>query len=67
MGRMALDIDHSREEGTHIVRMQLEPRTLDKHRAAHDLLMNAHHQKRFPGDLGLERMTLHAGRKTTQW
>lgn len=67
MGRLSLDIDHNREAATHVVRLQLEPATIDKHRAPHDLLMDRHHQVRWPGDKGLERMSYYDGKRTTVW
>lgn len=67
MGAPFLDIDLRREGGTHIVEMPAEPRTIDKWRSAWEMLTDYHHQQRWTGDTGLDRLAWYDGKSSPVW
>lgn len=54
MDRLQRDTDPGRA-ATHLIRLYCEPITVDKHRAVGSMLTHKDQQRRYPGDLGLER------------
>lgn len=66
MDRMTRDTDPGRE-GTHVIRLYCEPRTVDKHRAIGSMLTHKDQQRRYPADLGLERMASISRTGNKEW